>query len=677
MLTRIFIIFFLFQIASNTINAQSKVIDSVNVLILKSNDNKYSLEERFKFASTASVLAKKFKIDSLILKANRSLSIQYFYLEEYDHYVSINRANLVLAEKINDSSAVSVAGSNLGSYYRYTQQNDSAYFFYSKALKFYSSKDVSEAKANALFYSADLQQIAKIYTASEDDAVKALSILNRLPETEYRLDLYWSLYNLLAINSNELENYNKSIEYYDESIKYAKMMQNGFINEIYSINNKANVYRKIGKYDKAITLYESLLPLKDKYENEDSTFYVLLLNHINVAKFESNKYHFKELERDYKKTYKIVEKLDDEITLMHFSLNLSEFYLKNGYNDSVVKYGEHALDLAKKVGSNQTRLEALLTMSKAVNGDRARSLLFEHIQLSDSLRAEDLKVRNKFARIKFDTEQIEAENKQISKENLYLLILSIGLMVTAILVYVLISQRAKNRKLRLNQVQQKANEDIYNLMLNQQEKVDEARSKEKIRVSKELHDGVLGKLFGVRLSLDSINFKEGKEVILTRAKYINQLQTIEQDIRKISHELNTDFVSGSGFIDIVSELVENQSEAYNLGHEFDSSDAINWDLVSNKIKINIYRVIQESMQNIYKHANAKTIKISVSLEKDLICLCVIDDGEGFDISKSKKGIGLKNMTSRIADIDGKISFNSQLGNGTKVNVKIPYLNQSA
>ena len=137
-----------------------------------------------------------------------------------------------------------------------------------------------------------------------------------------------------------------------------------------------------------------------------------------------------------------------------------------------------------------------------------------------------------------------------------MIILSIGLLLTAILVSILISQRSKNRKLKLIQVRQKANEDIYNLMLGQQDKVDEARAKEKIRVSKELHDGVLGRLFGTRLSLDSMNFKDGKEAMMARANYIGQLKTIEEDIRKISHELNTDFVSGTGFMAIVTELID-------------------------------------------------------------------------------------------------------------------------
>ena len=60
------------------------------------------------------------------------------------------------------------------------------------------------------------------------------------------------------------------------------------------------------------------------------------------------------------------------------------------------------------------------------------------------------------------------------------------------------------------------------------------------------------------------------------------------------------------------------------------------------------------------------------MEKSVICLGIIDDGEGFDTSKSKKGIGLKNMTSRVEDIKGKIAFDSQLGEGTTVNVTIPY-----
>ena len=103
------------------------------------------------------------------------------------------------------------------------------------------------------------------------------------------------------------------------------------------------------------------------------------------------------------------------------------------------------------------------------------------------------------------------------------------------------------------------------------------------------------------------------EAIKTRSQYINELKTIETEIRKISHDLNTDFVSGSSFIDIVKTLIETQTKAYQLEYTFEEDHDINWEDVPNKTKIHIYRMLQETMQNIYKHANANRIKISFQL----------------------------------------------------------------
>ncbi len=665
------------------VNAQNKSIDSINGLIEKSKDNSFSIDEKLHFALKSSEIANRTNVDSIILMANRNLSMRYFESEKYDDYISLNRKNFELARRINDSSAITVAGSNLGSLYRYYEKNDSSYYYYSQALKYYQADEISEPKATALLYLADIQQIEKIYVGAEEAAIKSIIILNRLPETQNRLDKLWNAYNLMGIISRELGNYQKALEYYEKSNFYAKKIKDGFINEAYSINNQAYVYRQIGNFEKAIELYKSLLPLRYKYEEADPSFYPTILTNIAATELESENYDFKLVLSKLRKSYSLAKKLDDNVLRMNVAMHISKLYFQAAQNDSVYKYANEALKISSEVSANELKQEALLLLSKITNGEDAKAYLLQHIKLSDSLIKESRNVRNKYARIEFETDQleaenekIEAENKQISRENLYLIFISIGLLLTAILVYIVISQRAKNRKLKLIQVQQKANEDIYNLMLSQQDKVDEARTQEKKRISEELHDGVLGRLFGTRLSLDSINFKDGKEAMTTRANYIGQLKTIEEDIRKISHELNTDFVSGSGFMDIVSELIENQTKAYGLKYSFDYTDDISWDSVSNKTKINIYRIIQESMQNIYKHANAKAIKISISLENNVICLDIIDDGEGFDTSKSKKGIGLKNMTSRIEDINGKITFTSQSGNGTIVNVKIPYTNQS-
>jgi signal transduction histidine kinase len=656
---------------------ESSKLRAIDSLIALSIDGDTSNEQSLNYALKSQNIAQSLDIDSITLKVGRNLSLMYLYNDQIKKYIPQNYSNLRLAYELQDSSAVSVASFNLGSYYRFNQQNDSAFYFFSNSIKHLPQNEVSYYKAQSYFMVADVEHVAKVYEGAEEDAVRALNVLDQLPENEENLDMYWGIYNLLAIISKDLGNYKMAIDYYEQSIAYAKQMQNGYINEIYSINNKANAYRKLGQLEIALNLYVDLISQRKRYEDIDPSFYGTLINNIALAKIESGNYRFGDVEQQLKEAIAIAYKEEDDNGKLRTTLDLSSLYLQEKELDSVKKYATLALEMADSFSSNEAKQKALFLLAAVIEGNDGKELLIEHIRLGDSLEKVEKSVRNRIARIKYGTDQLEAENEQISKENLYLVILSIGLLLTAILVYLFISQRAKNRKLKLIQFQQKANEDIYNLMLGQQDKVDEARAKEKIRVSKELHDGVLGRLFGTRLSLDSMNFKDGKEAMMMRANYIAQLKTIEQDIRKISHELNTDFVAGSSFMAILTELIETQSQAYVLKHEFDYTNYISWDLVSNKAKINIYRIIQESMQNIYKHANAKLIKISISLEKNVICLIIIDNGEGFDTSKSKRGIGLKNMISRVEDIDGKITFTSQFGDGTIVNVKIPYTNQFA
>ena len=276
--------------------------------------------------------------------------------------------------------------------------------------------------------------------------------------------------------------------------------------------------------------------------------------------------------------------------------------------------------IAKETSSNDILLESLMVLSELKDGEKAKVYLNEYIKLSDSLLKVERNVRNKFARIEFETDKVEEENEKITQQLIWLIIISGGLLVLMLVLYIVVKQRERQKELQFQKDQQNANEEIYNLMLSQQDKVDEARANEKIRISKELHDGILGRLFGTRLSLDSFNFSEGKAAIDKRASYISELKIIEEDIRKVSHDLSTDFVSGSGFMTIISELIVKQTTAYQLEYTFNFTDDVQWGLIPNKIKINIYRIIQESLQNIYKHANAKWVKISFELKNNVICL---------------------------------------------------------
>jgi len=651
---------------------KSSEYDSIIKYRYISDDKAESLDRRLKYAKKAVELSNKLKVDSIILKSNRTLSFAYLINGEYEKFKNINFKNLSLAKKLNDSLATGVANQNLGWYYYINRvQNDSAYYYLSTAVKIYEDLKEDSRQISVLSNLSDIQEVEKDYFGSEEAAIKALLLLEGQPKSQENLATAWTLNNLLGIISLKLKNYDKSIEYHKKASEFANKINNGLMRDLASRNNVAFVYKEKGDIKTALKLYEEVLSNKQLFEI-DPSFFALVLDNVAFTRFLNEDKNFTELEKMFKRAYKICDSLDDPITKMATTIDMAKFYKGIGVKDSSLHYANETYQLAKQTNENDMLLESLMILAELNEGEEGKKYFEEHIKLSDSLLNHERGIRNKFARVQFETDQIEQENERIARERFWLLMVSIVLVIAIFFLYVIVTQRAKNKELRFEQDQQKANEEIYNLMLSQQDKVDEARAQEKKRISEELHDGILGRLFGTRLSLDSFNFKEGPEGIKSRSQYINDLKNIEQDIRKISHDLNTDFVSGSGFVDIIDTLISTQTQAYQLKYDFYHSDDINWENVSNKTKIHIYRILQETMQNIYKHAEASLIKISFQLKNDVICLSISDDGKGFVINKSKKGIGLKNIHSRVDEVGGIVSYDSVIDKGTTITIDIPY-----
>lgn len=651
---------------------ESPEYDSILKFQALSKNDKFSLDEQFDFAKKALEYANTLNVDSVTIKTNHNYSALSIYTENFDEFKRINARTLELARKNRDSLAMAIANHNLGWYHhRNRVQNDSAYYYYTTAYKISEQLELTSRQVDILINISEIQDLEKDYIGSEESAIKAIKLANHLPLDDYTLESLWLLYTRLGTGARIIKNFDKSLEYHEKAFAMAKRIKDGLILQLSSENNMGHVFKEKGDYKKALNLYEGILDHKELFDL-DPNFYALVLDNVAYARFLNGSTDFDHLERMFEQAYHMSDSLNDPVNMLNVTIDLSKFYKDRGLIDRALEYAEESYQLATDISSNDILLESMVLLSDLKSGEEGKKFLRKHIKLTDSLLAHERGIRNKFARIEFETDQIELENERIATEKMWWTISSLVLLLASIMVYIIFTQRNKNRALKFKQVQQAANEEIYNLMLSQQDKVDGARAEEKRRISQELHDGILGRLFGARLSLDSYNFKEGEEAVLMRSKYISELKTIENDIRKISHDLNTDFVAGSGFMVILEELIEKQTTAYQLDYEFDYTDDINWDRVSNKTKINIYRMVQESLQNIYKHAKAKTVKISFELKKSVICLKIVDDGVGFDPHKSKKGIGLKNINARVNELDGTGAIHSKIDHGTTIKIKIPY-----
>jgi len=310
-------------------------------------------------------------------------------------------------------------------------------------------------------------------------------------------------------------------------------------------------------------------------------------------------------------------------------------------------------------------------LAKLDTGSEGSESSLRYITISDSLQKAERAIQNKFARIRFDTNNIKQENIKISKQVAWLTWITLAFFIFSTLLYFIIRERSRNKQLKFDQIQQKSNEEIYNLMISQQRKLEEGRQQEKQRVSQELHDGVLSKLFGTRLSLDGINTKNDAKSIETRNRYLDELKSIEQEIRQISHDLNAEiFDVNLGYTEVITNLIDAQMSISNVTYEFQNDTSINWEQVPNKVKIHFYRILQESLQNINKHANASTSTIKFYQNDNKIQFEIIDDGVGFDDAKAKKGIGLKNIRARIKELNGKLIFTTSKGKGTNINISV-------
>ncbi|WGD35510.1 sensor histidine kinase [Olleya sp. YS] len=595
----------------------------------------------------------------------------YLYQDDIRSLKTINKENLFLAEKIKDSSSIADANYILGYAFHEEIKLDSAYYYYYKATKVYNLIKDYTKEGEVLLNMADIQKSERDFIGAEINAITAKKIFERLPKTPNNLDTLWSIHNLLAVISSELELYDKALDYHKLAIEYADKMTNGQYYKLYSNSNIASTYRKKGDFIKAAKEFNEILQNKELELSDPSSFSIITAN-LAYSRFLIDKEDLS-INDLFVKSLKVSRELNDVNALMSSGAYYAEYLTSIGKIDSAKYYNNLSYNIAKKSKANNFILQTLKTKA-TIDKDSSRVFLNEYIKLSDSLVLAERSIRNKFARIEFETDEIIQENQQISKQRLWLIITSIGLLATLFFLYIIKSQREKNKELQLERQQQEANEEIYNLMLSQQDKIDEARSLEKNRISKDIHDGILGKLFGVRLSLDGLNLSTTPEATQKRSTYISELKNIEEEIRKVSHELNSDFIQQSGYLDIIKTLVDTQMTAYNIKYTLTADETINWDALNNKIKIHVYRILQETMQNAYKHAKATMVDISFKFDKNILTLTISDNGEGFDLQKAKKGIGLKNIDSRIQEINGKLDIKTQKNQGTTIIINVPTLN---
>lgn len=586
-------------------------------------------------------------------------------MNNFEEYQKTVRVIVEKAKGSNDTVSIAKAYSYLGDYYMNTSNKDSAFFYYTKAEKIYQKRNDKINLAGTYISTAIVQGYEKDFIGSELSAIKALNVLRDTPEKSK----VYQAYNLLGVTSSEMKDYEKAIEYYNKALGLAR--ENGLSNfheEARALNNIGNAYQHLNKDKLAIEKFKEALKDKGVYV-DDPNLYAVLLNNLAYSKFKLK--DFSNLPDLFYDSLKIRDSLNLNLGIIYNKIHLSEYYA--AVNDTIIsrKFAREALELSRNIKSYRDILSSLKQLG-IVEPEKASIYSKEYIKINDSLQNAERKSRDKFARIQFETDEIILQKDKLAEQNRNILFFFGLVVMIGILLFVIKNQRSKTKELMLKQAQQKANEDIYNMMLYQQNKIEEGRTNEKIRIAQELHDGILGRLFGARLNLDSLNKRQDEEAIVSRNNYLVELKNIEQDIREISHDLNREkHALNNNFIGIVNNLIEQQETVSQAKVSFVVDMEIEWEKIENYIKINLYRILQEALLNINKYAQAENVRIEIIKQEKTLKLTVTDDGVGFSVSKKSKGIGLQNMLSRANACEATFDIKSKIGKGTTITVAFP------
>ena len=207
-----------------------------------------------------------------------------------------------------------------------------------------------------------------------------------------------------------------------------------------------------------------------------------------------------------------------------------------------------------------------------------------------------------------------------------------------------------------------------------------AKEIERRMISRELHDSIAQDLSAAKIGCDTLfdKYPEVSPVLEQKIAWICKiLQNSIQVVRDLSYDLRPPRLSHIGLVKIISDYCEDFSEDIVTNIEFSSFGMDNLEFDSN-MQINLYRFVQEGLNNVKKHADASQTTVRLFGSSQNIILTVEDNGKGFDVEKrmatidNEKKMGLRNMEERAQLLGGRFNVQSSPGKGTSVMIEIPF-----
>ena len=651
----------LFGCTSKTVDKEAQARnDSIKKYLDLAGNETVSYEKRTEYNDKAYSMINLNRNDTVAISSLYKTTMNFHRFNKLNELKFSSALMLKKALLLKDDYWIGLSFKVLGLYYMNNSENEKALYYFFKAKKNLFQLNEHKEIMSLLFNISLTQYYAGDLLGSNKTAFEVLKMQKR-----YRSNIpYGVILNQIGNNLGGLKQDNKAIEYYQKiNRKKCSLKIKNFI-----ANNISTSYIEIGEYKKAYNELDSIIKNKD-FKEKTPNNYATAVSLLGYSKLKMNNL------KDLPKVFFIADDIYKNIKTINGSnynqMYLSMYYEKINDTANAIKAAKKALSISKSYNNPS---DIIVTLEQLIKVDKrnASTNAQEYIRVNNSLQISERNFRDKFARIAYETEEITQEKETAIKQKWIIVTIAGAVILIIALLLIITRQRSKQNKMQFQQSQQKANEEIYDLMLTQKNKEEQARQSEKKRIAIELHDSVMNRLASTRLNLNMLSYQKDEETINKCLNHIEGIYKIEQEIRNIAHDLNTEiFKETNSFVALLNDFVATQNATTSSKYKLENDAALNWNHISSGIKMNLYRIIQEASHNVNKYAQATNVIISLILYKNKICLSVTDNGKGFDTNANSEGIGLKNIKLRVESLKGKVIIKSDK-KSTSINITIPF-----
>lgn len=512
------------------------------------------------------------------------------------------------------------------------------------------------------------------FLKSLEMSIKALAIYEKLNNKRY---IAYSLNNICYCYNN-LKNYSNLQTYAERSYKLA-VEENDVAGTGVALNYISSAYAGRNDYNGAIPYEKKALDVF--VQVADSNMMAVALN--NIGYYYRMMFKDKEAVGYYTRALEIAQRIKDLNSEALYHDNVGNVYL------GIKNYGqaEYHLKQSEKLALDRGLTDIQMLVFKSLadlyvrtgKQDEAINYFNKYGLLKDSLFSKETATKFSEMEVRYKTDKKEAENRILQNENelktlqlnrsfLIQIFLAVGI-VAIIIISVLLYNRFKLKQ-----------KEILNLeMLKQQElrskAVIEAEEKERVRIARELHDGIGQQLSAAKLNISGLQgaiktTDPNEKLMLQNA--LDLLDESVKEVRAVSHSMMPNALIKLGLVSAVKEFINKISSTGNLKINLEIIGLDN--RLENTTENILFRVLQEVVNNIIKHAKASEISIQLIKHESELTILVEDNGVGFEVSKKldgEGGIGLRNIQSRVAFLNGEVIFDSFPNKGTTVTIEIP------